>query len=202
MLSASNQLTLAHGLSFEDLYSYQGLGRLDQHFLADLAGTDAGLHARLLAARANSAALAPKERSELIIALAPHFEDFLGELFGIVQDLRALEARHNQFAPSLAFKRKFIQKKAISGVTKEQAAATDGHRLALELEALFGEPLTEKSFVAHVSRWLDAEPENTEKIQKASSYAAWAALSTEGRKKHHRDVLFKVAHKLDPMHLI
>src|SRR5579863_5316367 len=142
MLSASNQLSLAHGLAFEDLYSYGGLTRLDAHFLADLASTDLSLHSRLLEARANPAALSAKDRSELIIALAPHFEDFLGELFGIAHDLRALEARHNQFAPSLAFKRKFIQKKAISGVTKDQAVAIDGPALGAELEAWFGEPLT------------------------------------------------------------
>ncbi len=78
----------------------------------------------------------------MIIALAPHVEDFLGELFGIAKEVQALQARHNEFAPFLAFKRKFIQKRAISGVTKEQAEAIDGPGLARELARFFGEPVT------------------------------------------------------------
>ncbi len=102
----------------------------------------------------------------------------------------------------MAFKRKFIQKRAISGVTREQAEAIDGPALGRELETLFGEPLTEESFFTHVSAWIEKEAEHLETIQVAARYAAWAALSEAGRKKHHRDVLFKVAHKLDPLHLV
>ncbi len=42
-------------------------------------------------------------------------------------------------------------------MTPEKAALLDGAMLAAELETLFGEPLTEASFVEHVSRWLDDE---------------------------------------------
>ncbi len=108
-------------------------------------------------ARKNPIAGTDKERSELIIALAPHVEDFVGELFGIGKEVEALQARHNALASFFAFKRKFIQKKAISGVTKEQADAIDGPALARELESLFGELLTEQSFFAHVSNWLENE---------------------------------------------
>jgi len=56
-----------------------------------------------------------------VIALAPHAEDFVAELFGITPQLRHLQERHNALAPIYALKRKFVQKKAISGVTKEKA---------------------------------------------------------------------------------
>ena len=105
-------------------------------------------------------ALARKQQSDLIVELAPHVEDFIGELFGISADLRALQAKHHSLAPIYALKRRFVQKKAISGVTKEQASAINGLAVAAELEALFNEPLTEASFVEHVSRWLDAEQEH------------------------------------------
>ena len=113
-----DQLALGFGLAFEELYERAGLDRLDAAFLAELAQTDANLHASLVQARANPAELTPKAQSELIIALAPHVEDFLGELFGITREIEALQARHNQSAPFFAFKRKFIQKRAISGVTQ------------------------------------------------------------------------------------
>jgi NADPH-dependent glutamate synthase beta subunit-like oxidoreductase/NAD(P)H-flavin reductase len=199
---SSSQCELGFGLQFEDLYAREGLVRLDAEFLNQLLAADPGLCAQLIDARANPGARTEKERSELIIALAPHAEDFLGDLFGIAKEIQALQARHNEFAPFFAFKRKFIQKRAISGVTKEQAEAIDGPGLGRELAALFGEPVTEHSFFTHVSRWLENEPEHAVSIQLAARYAAWAALSHAGREKHRHDVLFKVAHKLDPLHLV
>jgi NADPH-dependent glutamate synthase beta subunit-like oxidoreductase/NAD(P)H-flavin reductase len=202
MSATSEQFSLGFGFVFENLYVREGLSRIDAAFLDRLREGVPGLHAQLLQERANPAAGTRKEHSELVIALAPHVEDFLGELFGISKEVEALQARHNAFDPFLAFKRKFIQKKAISGVTKEQAQAIDGTALGRELESLFGEPVTEHSFFMHVSRWLDQESERADAIQTASRYAAWAALSDAGRHQHHGDVLFKVAHKLDPLHLV
>ncbi len=126
MSITSDQCALGFGLRFEDLYARAGLVRLDAAFLDQLLASDRGLHAQLLDARANPRTRTAKEQSELVIALAPHVEDFLGELFGITKEVQALQARHNEFAPFFAFKRKFIQKRAISGVTKEQAEAIDG----------------------------------------------------------------------------
>jgi len=145
MPAVSDQFDLGFSISFDDLYSREGLLRLDRRFCEHLEASDCALHARLLAARANPAALAPLDQSELIIALAPLVEDFIGELFGIVPEIQALQVRHNQFAPFFSFKRKFIQKRAISGVTRDQAAAIDGPALRRELETRFGEPVTERS---------------------------------------------------------
>src|SRR5713226_191252 len=164
----SNDLDLSFGLAFADLYRREGLVRLDAVFLDHLDSVDAALHARLLEARRNPETLAAKPRSELIVELAPHVEDFIGELFGIPAEFQALQARHNHLAPFLTFKRKFIQKRAISGVTKEQASAIDGPALAADLETVFNEPLTEKSFFEHVSRWLENEPEHAAHIQIAA----------------------------------
>ncbi|MBV9770470.1 MAG: FAD-dependent oxidoreductase, partial [Bryobacterales bacterium] len=202
MSGISHQCKLGFSLKFEDLYVREGLLKLDEAFLNQLLVSDIGLHVQLVDARVNPGVRTPKEQSELMIALAPHVEDFLGELFGITTEVQALQAKHNALAPFFAFKRKFVQKRAISGVTKDQAEAIDGPGLALDLEAIFNQPLTERSFFAHVSGWLEFEAQYEEHIQKAARYAAWAALSEAGRKKHHGGVLFKVAHKLDPLHLV
>jgi NADPH-dependent glutamate synthase beta subunit-like oxidoreductase/NAD(P)H-flavin reductase len=77
-----------------------------------------------------------------------------------------------------------------------------GPDLGRELAVLFGEPVTEGSFFTHASRWLDNETDHVSAIQTAARYAAWASLSHAGREKHRQDVLFKVAHKLDPLHLV
>ena len=157
---------------------------------------------RLTEARKDPAALARKAQSELIIAIAPHVEDFIGELFGIAAEVRALQAKHDALGPLYALKRKFVQKKAISGMTAEKAAAIPGGALGVALEALFGEPLTEQSYVEHVSKWLDAEAEHAEQLGVAQQYAAWAALAPAGRHKHLHGVLFRVPHKLDMEHLV
>ena len=195
------EIELGFGVPFADLYNREGLARLDGVFLHHLTTVDPNLNARLANARSNPR-VPTKDRSELIIELAPHVEDFLGELFGISKEIHVLAARHNALAPLFAFKRKFILKRAISGVTKEQAATIDGQALAAELESLFGEPLAQQSFFQHVSRWLESETEHAPGIQTAARYAAWAALSPAGIRKHRHDVLFKVAHKLDQHHLI
>src|SRR5690242_13477766 len=198
----SDQLDLRFGLSFEDLYSQGGLARLDELFLQQLQSANPALAERLLDARTNPGALTRKQHSDLLVELAPHVEDFIGELFGISREVRALQAKHHALAPFYALKRRFVQKKAISGVTKEQASAINGLAVAAELEALFNEPLAEASFVEHVSRWLDAEPEHQSQLQLAQQYAAWAALCPAGIEKHRGGVLFKVPHKLEMTSLI
>ncbi|MDQ2948114.1 MAG: hypothetical protein M3Y27_19630, partial [Acidobacteriota bacterium] len=93
------QLSLRFGFSFEDLYQREGLVKLDGRFLHALEATDAPLHQRLIAARAEPASLNDKQASELIIDVAPHLEDFVGELFGIQPEVHALQARHDKLAP-------------------------------------------------------------------------------------------------------
>ena len=184
----------------EDLYRREGLVRLDADFLEHLKSADVTLFNRLMEAR--STTLERKLQSDLIVDLAPQVEDFIGDLFGISKEVRALQARHNALEPLYAVKRKFVQKKAISGVTREQASAINGPALAADLASLFNAPVTEESFIEHVSRWMDAEPEHAAQLHIAAQYAAWAALSPAGIAKHHHGVLFKVPHKLDMTHLI
>jgi NADPH-dependent glutamate synthase beta subunit-like oxidoreductase/NAD(P)H-flavin reductase len=190
----------------EDLYTREGLVRLDTRFLAHLEAASPDLHHRLLAARREPPAQADKAGSELIIELAPHLEDFIGALFGIAPELAALQAQNNELAPLYAIKRKFVQRRALGGttggMTAEQASAIDGEAIAAELEKRFDEPLTELSFASHASRWLEAEAQYELEIGLAARYAAWATLAPAGRAKHKHGILFKTPHKLDMLHLV
>ncbi|MDQ6760819.1 MAG: FAD-dependent oxidoreductase, partial [Acidobacteriota bacterium] len=196
------QLALRFGFCFEDLYTRDALARLDARFIETLEATNAALYQRLLAARAQPESLTEKQASELIIEVAPHLEDFIGELFGIQAEIRDLQVKHDQLAPLYAVKRKFVQRKALTNVTTEQATGLDGPALANALETLFSEPLTEASFAAHVDRWLQHEPEHSTQLALAADYAAWATLSPGGKARHKDGVLFKVPHKLDLKHLV
>lgn len=193
--------TLASGIPLEDLYLREGLVHLDRVFLAHLRQASAKLHQRLVVARSDPSSLTEKARSELMIELAPYLEDFLAEQFGIAQEVAELQARHHELASLYAIKRKFVQRRAISGVAPEQAAEIDGEAVARELER-FGAPLTERVFVERVSQWLEREPEFAAEIGLAARYAAWAALTPAGRAKHKKGILFKTPHKLDFARLV
>ncbi|HLH43580.1 MAG TPA: FAD-dependent oxidoreductase [Bryobacteraceae bacterium] len=197
-----SQPILLSGIPIVDLYSRQGLEQLDELFLQRLDQTNTELHHRLILARRDPASWQDKSRSELIIELAPRLEDFLGDQFGISRELSELQASHHELAPLYAVKRKFVQRRAISGMTAEQASSIDGEAIAGELEKRFGGPLTERVFADHVSRWLEAESQYAADIDLAARYAAWATLSPAGRLKHKHGVLFKTPHKLDFAHLV
>jgi NADPH-dependent glutamate synthase beta subunit-like oxidoreductase/NAD(P)H-flavin reductase len=199
---ASEQLSLSFGIAFEDLYTRDGVVRLDQAFLEYLKEGDSALYERLLAARETPGELAKKQASELIIAISGYVEDFVGKLFGIEAALGDLQARHHELAPLYAVKRKFVQRKAVTQIKTEDALTFDGATLAAELEALFEGPLTELTFARFVDKWLTSEAEYKSQLELASKYAAWATLTPAGQKKHSSDILFRVAHKIDPVHLV
>src|SRR5205809_6094764 len=160
----SSHLSLNFGFGFDDLYHQESLARLDQVFLDHLKSTDAVLHERLIAARLNPSGLARKDQSELIVEVAPHLEDFIGQLFGITAEVNALQARHNRLTPLYTVKRNFVQRKAVPKIPKEQAVALDDNAIAAELERIFTEPLTELGFAEHVSRWMQNEAAHTAEL--------------------------------------
>ena len=206
-------LALKHGLSFSDLYERDGLIRLDRAFVAHLAATDVGLHARLMAGRAEPEALDRKAESDLLVDLAPHVEDFLGELFGIAGEVRALQARHDKLAPLFSVKRLFVQRRAVKEIKEAEAGALNGHKLGEELETLIGGPPAdfgsrqgalawELRYAEAVGHWLEDEAAHPLPLKAALQYAAWATLAPDGQARHKRGLLFRVPHRLDMHHLV
>jgi len=190
------------GLTFDDLYCREGLLKLDQRFLDELARNDAALHERLTRARAVPSSLTARQESELLLALVPHLESYLARLFGIERELAALAARHHELAPLYPVKRLFVQRKALHKYQSQDAQGFDGHALERELTTAFGEPFTELSFARHVIAWQKDEAGHAAQLDAALRYAAWAAHTAEGRHKHGRGILFRAPAKLDPRRLV
>jgi NADPH-dependent glutamate synthase beta subunit-like oxidoreductase/NAD(P)H-flavin reductase len=195
-------LHLAFDLPANILYDDAGLARLDKAFVDYLGAGDAALAARLLAARADADALDDKAHSELLIDLAPQVEDFIGVLFGIAPELRALAARLDALAPLSICKRQFVQRQAARKLNAEQAALEDGPALAAQLEKRFGEPFSELAFARQVNSWSDAPEQHADALDLALRYAAWALHTPAGQAAHAGGVLFREPHKLDPQHLV
>ena len=195
-------LHLAFGLPADILYDDEGLAQVDKAFLDHLGAGDAALATRLLAAREAVDTLDDKAHSELLIALAPHLEDFIGALFGIAPELRALAGQLDALAPLSQCKRQFVQRQAARKLSPEQAELEDGPALAAQLETLFGEAFSELAFARQVNAWSDAPEQHADALDLALRYAAWALHTPPGQAAHAGGVLFREPHKLDPQHLV
>jgi len=190
------------GFAFPDLYSRAGLARIDAAFLEYLGQGDAALAGRLAAARAEPDALAKKAESELLIALAPHLEDFTAALFGIETEVEALSARHSELAPLYTMKRLFVQRRAMHKIKPDEAAGLDGPALEARLASWFGQPFSELAFAREVGEWQKDEARYGDRIETAVQYSAWASQTAAGKKKHRAGVLFKAPLKLNFMRLV
>jgi len=182
-------MNLAFGLRFNDLYEREGLLRVDAAFLGYLGEADRALCEKLQSSRTTPPPA--REESELLVALAPHVEDFLARLFAIEAEAQALAERHNELAPLYSVKRLFVQRRALHKVKPEELKDYRPRRIHDELE-----------FARQVGAWLRDEPAHAAQLQEAARYAAWATLTPEGKETHRRGFLFKTPRKLDFMRLV
>jgi NADPH-dependent glutamate synthase beta subunit-like oxidoreductase/NAD(P)H-flavin reductase len=200
--STTTPLLLEFGFRFEDLYDRDGLGRLDQRFLAFVEQADPALLSRLIEARNSNESIEPKAESQLLIEVARHLDDFLAQLFRIEPEVNALSSSHDALAPLYKCKRQFIQRKAATKHKAPEAETFDGAQLEAALVELMREPFSELGFARHVQTWLD-EPDNFQpQLDTAMRYAAWAAHTTAGKDRHAAGVLFKLPRKLDFQKLV
>jgi NADPH-dependent glutamate synthase beta subunit-like oxidoreductase/NAD(P)H-flavin reductase len=199
-------LNLAHGLAFADLYSIAGANRIDRAFVDHLRAADPALADRLAAARVAPATLDAKGESELLIAVAPHLEDFVARLFGIAPEVQALQGRHHALAPLFSIKRQFVQRKAANAYKADVAETFDGAALRTALAAKIGASPSgrdgELAFARAVTTWLQDEPAHAEALELAAKFAAWSLHTAAGRAASRSGVLFRAPRKLDMMNLV
>src|ERR671915_1665975 len=151
-------MQLGFDIRFNDLYEREGLLRVDRAFLAFLGEADAALRDKLIASRQKTPAV--REESDLLVAIAPHVEDFLARLFGIEAEAHALAERHNELAPLYSVKRLFVQRRALHKVKPEALQGFDPEAAA---QALFGSEFTELDFAHRITEWQRDEAANGEK---------------------------------------
>lgn len=196
------ELTLSNEISFRDLYDKEGLANIDALFLNNLSQNDGALHKQLIEARKAPDDLERKESSDLMLALAPHLDSFLVELFNIGEAASGLKTKQKDLDNLYTCKRIFVQRQAAKDYPQNEAETFDGLALAGELEKLFGTSLNEVTFANNVTAWLEDKEANTEAIDLASRYAAWALYTDAGHDCHKHDVLFEKPGKTDFMDLV
>ena len=193
-----DSVTLGHGFSFAELSRREGLVRLDRGFVTRLKAADVTLHTQLMAARAKPAALDDKAESDLILALGPHLEDYVGTLFGIEAQLDKIAERTRFLDEIHACKRLFVQRQAVKKYT--DPSGFDGAAMRAELEALMGAAMSEIAFSRAVVKF--QADGNEAGLDLAARYAAWATLAPAGRAAHAGQTLWGSPRKVDHQNLV
>ena len=131
---------LGFSATFDDLYRREGLAKLDKVFLSRLG--EAGYLPCATTWLLGRASPPPdyRDEAELVLALAPHVNDFIGELFGIGREMAALAARQNELAPLYACKRLFVQRRA-KAVKPAEAETLSGDALEAGIDRFVRRPL-------------------------------------------------------------
>ena len=142
-----------------NLYSREGLLRLDAHFLHWLGARDTRMAEQLVGARAAAAAPERKAESELWLALAPQVDEFLSELFTIGADTAALRGRQRDLDVVFEARRKFVQRYVLKRVKPEEVAQTDGAAALAKLELHLGGAFSEIALARAALDWLSRESE-------------------------------------------
>ncbi len=195
-------LALAHNLQFQDLYRQSGLQKVDNHFLDHLEKYNVNLKQQLEKARANAVNMSRLDQANLMLALAPEVESFIGDLFGITKELDELTNRHRELPALYSCKHLFVQRRVSRAHTAEEAMTFDGPAMEKQLTTLFGGKFDQLIFSQNVMAWLDNTDNHHEDLALASSYAAWALYHPQGQERHKTDLLFRLNKHIDPHELV
>ena len=172
-----SELKLAFQLEFEDLYSRSGLEKLDAAFVNELKDANVELHNQFVTYRSNfieGVEVDEKDEANFLIELAPYVEDFVGQLFGIVEEVTESQRQHNDLTEIFRCKRIVVQRRGPKGVKGLEIDEIDGDALRAELEGYFGEPFSEKVFADNAVKCIDYE--NSKDIEGFEEQAALVAL--------------------------
>lgn len=195
-------LTLGMGLEFKDLYSTQGLKKIDQLFLNFLKEKDNTLWSELKESRnVGQAYIGQKPYSDLIVNIAPYLEQFIAKLFSLEKKIASLTEAALKFAEIAKCKRLFVQRQAIRKYQNYDLSRFKYKEKLSSLEELIGE-FSEYNFATYVNNWLSNKEENQELLEVAAEFAAWASLSTEGKKVFPCSILFSFPKKRDHLNLV
>jgi len=187
--AAQDQITGNHdfslgipGFSYSDLYKPEKLKDLCEAFYAELARTDAGLHAALtqyIGARGEG--YEKKAESELLVHAAPHLADFIVRLFGIEEAYAALVSSIHIQDPVWKYKF-FVQRRAIKKFNADAVALLDFAAIDTaynELKTLFDSVGTDEelSAAAITSLLLELEEDLTREQPVANEHTHRVVLA-------------------------
>ena len=192
------------GLSYADLRRAEGLQRLDERFRAFLGERDGDLLKRLNAFRAADELPENLAYSQLLMALAPHVEAYVGALFGIeasTAEAGRATAAHN---PVAAFQQDVVWKRArrLWGAVEEDFGELDAW-LDEQLSAHGIDRADRELAVGELSvAWLADKRANKEALDRLARWAVRARETEEGLAATAGWSAFDQPAKVDPDELV
>jgi NADPH-dependent glutamate synthase beta subunit-like oxidoreductase/NAD(P)H-flavin reductase len=177
------------GFTYADLYEPAGLRRLHDSFLAYFEKRDAEAFGKFEAYRVCAGSgFGPKETSEALLAAAPHLSAFVGELFGVSQELEALERETQQESVLWRFKKEFGKKrvrKADAGAAWTARGHSGAHAACVAgaaIGAFAASSPDEEHAVATAVMAVFAIDDTARKVAKAGGVTWTDALRGDGAK--------------------
>src|SRR3990167_9527934 len=200
------KLALNHGLSFAELFTPEGLQKIDGLFLERLRARDAKAHDTLIAWREGREKLTPLQVSELLLTCGPGLDNFIAGLFCIKDTMEAAQRRTLAHDPVFHFKKFFVQRRARRRLVKkeefESFAELDGW-LAQTLEQAARDASDRELAVAEYGgQLLKDEKAHTEAIEKLTRWCIRALTVPEGKAAVKGWVSFRLPEGIDHQKLV
>lgn len=172
------------GFSYLDLREPAMLARLDTLFLERLRTHDAALADGLIAYREGDTERST-ETSALLLACAPVLEAFIGELFGITDEIAQLRAETLAHDPVFAFKKEFVSRRARRRLLKndvtEDFSSLDARLSAALNDAGHDSEDRELNIARYALFLLKDKESRAEAIELVTSWAIRAMTTDEGK---------------------
>lgn len=196
------KLQLDYGFQFQDLYTLEGLKRLDALFLEKLSNEHLDYKNLLISMRQNYQHIAIKEQSSFFLELVPFVENFITSLFNVQQNNNDLKNHYLSYLPLTRAKKLFIQRRIHKNYNFDKIQSIDILSIKKELTLLLGANWSDLKFATKILNYLDNEEKYVKEIQIVSDYTGWALFSEEGKQHHKESALFKMPEKLNFEYLI
>jgi NADPH-dependent glutamate synthase beta subunit-like oxidoreductase/NAD(P)H-flavin reductase len=199
-------LVLNYGLTFAELFTPEGLQKIDGLFLEHLRVRNAQTHDALLAWREGRDSLTPLQISELLLACGPALEEWIAGLFGIEKALEELRRRTLAHDPVFHFKKFFVQRRARRRLLKKEEfesfaeldrwlAQTLGHA-GLDVSD------RELAIARYGEQLLKDDQANAEAIEKLTRWCLRALTVPEGKTAVKGWVSFRLPEGVDHQNLV
>ncbi|MES2218590.1 MAG: FAD-dependent oxidoreductase [Pseudomonadota bacterium] len=202
----SNQELKLNGFTFAELFTANGLQRLDDSFLNELGQANLQLAQDLQAYRQGRQEFTPIAVSELLLACAPLLEQFLIKLFQIEEAAAIAAAKTVANNPISVFKKYFILRRA-----KKQLPQSANYPAFEELTAWLDQqlqkaPLTapdrELAIALLADYYLNKPEDFTTEIEKLTQWCVQAMATPAGQKTVRGWSSFRIPERLEYENLV
>jgi len=191
-----------YGLDFHALQTPAGLAKLDAMFIDELSRAAPALADQLRAYRQSDDTRSERQVSELLIAIAPHIEGFVGRLFGIEAELSQLRETIIADDIVMQFKQAYVQKRVkkfrqpiTHSFAQLDAAVTGGLGQVADGDE-------EKAIATLSMALLEDETDNAEAIDTVTAWCKLARQTPEGQARVAGWASFKLPERIDHFALV